>query len=107
MKEAEKTKMFLNIGDQRISLTVPFDRQEFVRETEKEVDGLYRKWRLNFPAKSDKEIFAMVAYQYATFYGELKERYQRAGELAAECLRNMEPYQPEIAQQKDEEEFSD
>ena len=77
MNDSEKIKMYLNIGEQRIALTVPFDRQDFVRDVESDVDGLYRKWRLAFPAKSDREILAMVAYQYAKFYAELRERKER------------------------------
>lgn len=37
MNDSEKIKMYLNIGDQRISLTVPFERQEFVRDVEADV----------------------------------------------------------------------
>jgi len=95
MNDSEKIKMYLNIGDQRISLTVPFARQDFVRDTESEVDRLYRKWRKAFPAKTDREILAMVAYQYASFYGELKERYETAAEKAGECLRRLENGSPE------------
>ena len=80
--------MYLNIGEQRISLTVPFAKQDFVRDVESEVNSLYKKWRLAFPAKTNREILAMVAYQYASFYGELKERYNAATEKALECLRD-------------------
>lgn len=90
MNDSDKIKMYLNIGEQRISLTVPFARQDFVRDVEREVDSLYRKWRLSFPSKTDREILAMVAYQYASFYGELKERYEVATEKALECLRDAE-----------------
>lgn len=90
MNDSEKIKMYLNIGEQRIALTAPFDRQDFVRDVESDVDGLYRKWRLAFPAKSDREILAMVAYQYAKFYAELKERYDKAAEMARLCLHEIE-----------------
>ena len=32
----------------------------------------------------------MVAYQYATFYGELKELYDSAAVKAADCLRQLD-----------------
>ncbi|MDE7403133.1 MAG: cell division protein ZapA [Muribaculaceae bacterium] len=89
----EQIRMYLNIGDQRIALSVPRDRQDFVRATERGTDELYRKWRKQFPGKSDQEIMAMVAYQYASFYGELKERYEAASELAAKCMQLLEPEQ--------------
>ncbi|MCM1370167.1 MAG: cell division protein ZapA [Candidatus Amulumruptor caecigallinarius] len=86
MAEPEKIKMNLNIGDQRLSLTVPFAKQDFTREVESEVDTLYRRWRKSFPAKTDREILAMVAYQYASFYSELKHRYEDARHKAKEIL---------------------
>lgn len=86
MDRSEKIKMYLNIGDQRITLTVPYERQEFVRATERGVDALYRKWRKSFPAKTDSEILAMVAYQYAAFYGELNERQALAAAIVQDCL---------------------
>lgn len=90
MNDSENIKMYLNIGGQRVSLTVPFSRQNFVRDVEKDVDSLYSKWRLAFPAKTDREIFAMVAYQYASFYAELKARYDKASEIAGRCLREID-----------------
>jgi hypothetical protein len=90
MNDSEKIKMNLNIGDQRITLTVPVARKEFARNVESDVDKLYRKWRQAFPKKTDREIFAMVAYQYATFYGELKELYDSAAVKAADCLRQLD-----------------
>lgn len=69
-----------------MSLTVPESKRDFVRATERDVDSLVRKWRRDFPAKSDSEILAMVAYQYASFYGELRKRYEAASDLAEECL---------------------
>lgn len=103
MKDPENTKMHLNIGDQRITLTVPFDRQEFVRETEAGVDGLYAKWRKSFPAKTDKEILAMVAYQYAAFYGELKERQNMAMAIADQCIAAIAP--PDSSKEETDPDF--
>lgn len=87
MTDSDKIKMNLNIGDQRITLSVPFARQEFTRNVEQQVDSLYRKWRHNFPAKTDRELLAMVAYQYASFYNELKDLYEQASDMAEECIK--------------------
>ena len=87
MNETEKVRMYLNIGDQRLSVTVPFERQDFVRDVENAVDMLYDKWRKAFPLKTDREILAMVTYQFASHYTELKERHEKAAEKAQECLR--------------------
>lgn len=82
--------MYLNIGEQRISLTVPFANQDFVREVEEKVDGLYRQWRISFPSKTNREILAMVAYQYASYYEELRARHKEALSDAEECLQMIE-----------------
>lgn len=92
MNEPEKIKMTLNIGDQAFSLTVPFAKQDFVRDVEKDVDTLCRKWRQKFPGKPDKELLAMVAYQYASFYTELRLRYEEATRRALECLELTETH---------------
>lgn len=104
MNDSDKIKIYLSIGGQRVSLTVPFNRQEFAREVEAGVDRLYSRWRKAFPAKTDNEILAMVAYQYASFYGELKERYEKATAKASECLSRLED-EPSAGNDPDEEPF--
>ena len=88
MNDSDKIQMFLNIGDQRISINVPFERQEFVRDVEGRIEHLYRKWRHSFTSKTDREILAMVAYQFASHFCELKQRYDTAIAKADECLRH-------------------
>lgn len=87
MSDSGTVNMYLNIGDQRISLTVPFDRQNFVRDVEHKINQLYKRWRKDFTSKTDKEIMAMVAYQFASHYSELKDRYELAQAQAMESLR--------------------
>lgn len=87
MSTPDPIKMTLNIGGQRISLNVPFSRQEFARDVEQSVDSLYTKWRRAFPQKTDREVLTMVAYQFASHYSELKELYGEAAEKAEKCLR--------------------
>lgn len=86
MNDSEIIKMSLNIGDQLIWLSVPVARQNFVRNVEAGVNSLFSKWRQQFPTQTDREILAMVAYQYASFYGELKARFDKAADIADECL---------------------
>jgi len=91
MNDSENIKMNLNIGGQRIVQTVPFRNQDFVRDVEKEEDNLYSKWRKEFHSKTDREILAMVAYRFASFYCELKDQYAKAAALADECILAAEP----------------
>lgn len=80
-------KLTFTIGDQRITLNVPDSRREFAKDTAAEIDALYRKWKRDFPKKTDREVLAMIAYQYASFLGELKERHEKAIASASGILR--------------------
>ncbi len=86
MSDTRKIKMYLDIGDHEITVQVPPDRHDFIRDVEKNVNGLYSKWRKAFPDKTNAEVLAMVTYQYASFYCTYKERYEQALAKADECL---------------------
>lgn len=91
MNTSDKVKMEINIAGEHLSVTVPFDRQNAVRDTERHVASMFSTLRLRFPKKSEQEILAMVAYQYASYYDELQELYDksvRAAELLEEDLDN-------------------
>ena len=93
MESTEKIKMYLNIGGSQIAVTVPFSQQDTVRDVEKQVNDLYTSWRHQFSKKTDREIMAMVAYQFANFYMDLSQRVERANDIVAECRQivdNME-----------------
>lgn len=78
MNDQENVKMEINIAGERILLTVPFSMQSSVRTTERNVSDLYRQWRRDFPRKTDKELLAMMAYQYASYYEQLLQRQENA-----------------------------
>ena len=84
MKKPENIRIPRHIGAERIYVTIPFDRQEFARDVEKEIDSLYTRWRHEFPANSDQEILAMVLYQFASFYRKHRAAYAEASEKAEE-----------------------
>lgn len=93
MDNTEYIQMTLNIGGCLIPLTVPFSQQDFVRDVETRVSTLYNSWRHKFTKRTDREILAMVAYQFANFYVELSQRVERANDIVAECRQivdNME-----------------
>lgn len=79
--EDRKVKMTINIAGETIPLTVSFDQQDLVRETEKNVGELYDNWSKRFAGKSTQHLLAMIAYQYASYYlgirriqGEAREK---------------------------------
>lgn len=90
MSSTEKIKMTLHIGGTQIVVAVPFENQEMVRQVEKSVDNLYKTWRHDFPTRTDREVLAMVAYQFASYYTELQARYAEAGKKAEQCLLAIE-----------------
>lgn len=85
MDDSMKINMQINIGGQPVALTVPFDRQDFVRDIESEIDKLFATWRRSFPKKDDRELFAMIAYQYASRYKDLISTYEEALRAALKC----------------------
>lgn len=87
MNDSDSIKMEINIAGERIFLTVPVSMQKAVRSTERNVSDLYRQWRRDFPRKSDKELLAMMAYQYASYYDQLLKR-QEESRLKAEDINS-------------------
>ncbi len=82
MTDSDKKEIYITIVGQRIPLSVSPGRQGDVRRAEREVADLFDSWHNRFPTKTDMELLAMVAYQFAYAYGELKQRYEAARDLA-------------------------
>lgn len=78
MKETDKIKMEINIAGERMTLTVPFRQQNAVRDTERRVTDLFQSCSARYPGKKPHEILAVVAYQLAYLYGELREQTDNA-----------------------------
>ncbi len=78
MKKDENVQITINIAGQRIPLTVASDQRNIVKDTERNVNNLYEKWREKFPRKSMQELLSMIAYQYASFYLLLSRRMDEA-----------------------------
>ena len=78
MTDAENVNLELNIGGVRVPVAVPRQNLSAVKDTEQELRELYDTWRSRFPSKTTQELLAMIAYQYARYYYELKDRYQAA-----------------------------
>ena len=60
--------MRIKIAGMSIPLTVAFEDQDHVRETETRIAELFDNWRRMFPSKSTEELLAMMTYQYASYY---------------------------------------
>lgn len=84
MRNDDNIQMTINVAGERIALTVPFSEQNHVRETEKHIGELYKKWSEKFPRKSTNELLAMMTYQYASYYTSLSEIYDKVKDEAEE-----------------------
>ncbi len=90
MNDSDNVKMTINIGGEHLQLSVPFNRQDMVRDAEKSASRLFDSWRKKWPSRSDKEILAMIAYQFASYYAELLSRYEAASALADSCNQSLD-----------------
>lgn len=85
MKDQNDIKLEINIAGERIILTVPASMQKSVKDTERNVNSLFNTWRRDFPDKHDKELLAMMAYQYASYFYQLSERLENARRIALDA----------------------
>lgn len=90
MNDSDKVKMTINIGGERLQLSVAFNRQNAVRDAEKATADLYDTWRSRWPSRTDKEILAMVAYQFASYYQELLARLETAARLTTDIEERLD-----------------
>ncbi len=84
MKDKDTVQMYINIAGERISLNVGFDSQNDVRDAEDSVCKLYNKWKKQFPLRTERELLAMISYQFAYYYITLNKRYNAATEGLSE-----------------------
>lgn len=81
-KGDDNIKMTLNISGELFKLDVPFDDQNKVRIAEREVKSLCDRLKKAWPDKSDKNVLAMVAFQFARWYRQLLDIQEDAAEAA-------------------------
>ena len=77
--------MTINIGGETLSLTVPPEEKNMVREAEREVQHLYNDWIRRFPKCTPRQVLAMVAYQFSYFFQELKIKQFKANDELSVC----------------------
>lgn len=86
-----KINIEVNIAGERITLNTPFSRQDAVRKTEAEIGLLFKQLRERFPGRGQKELLAMMVYDFASRYFSLadqrEEEINEAGNLLEEAER--------------------
>lgn len=76
MKKQQKiTIRIADVGS--FGMNIDADSEEVVRVAEKSVNKVWNAWRNEFSEKSNKEILAMVTFQFAKLYYQLLEQVKR------------------------------
>lgn len=97
MKDIE---MEVDIAGERVKLTVPFSRQDAVRETEFSLKELARDLRERNPRSGDKQILAKLAYEFARRYNALKAmRYAELAEAEQFLLETEKICHPDMPEE--------
>lgn len=78
MAGKDKVQLYITIADEKIELNADLDHIEEIHRVEQRVDDLFRNWRKRFPAKTSRQLLAMMAYQYASFYHSLEGKMKAA-----------------------------
>lgn len=81
--------MEIKIAGERLLLSVPFLKQNQVREAEKRVNDLFQSQAARFPGSNPPQILAMVAYLLAGMYNELADQTESAIQLAESVDRHL------------------
>ena len=90
MEDSEKVNIDINIAGQILTLTVPFDRQDFVRDVEDELNALFSKWQLQYPRRDERQILAMMLYRYASYYTDLVAIHKKAISMVETGIADVE-----------------
>lgn len=84
-----KIKIDVKIGEEWITLTVPFSKQDEVRRIETEFKLYMKELRSKVPNKGQKTYLAMAAYHFASYYYFLKDQYEKESDEAEDLLKDM------------------
>ena len=81
MKGSDKVDITINIVGELIKLNVDFDEQNNIRDAEAAIKVYADKLRKSWPNNSDKNILAMVAFQFVRSYHQLLKIQNNALEI--------------------------
>ncbi|MBD5207036.1 MAG: cell division protein ZapA [Bacteroidales bacterium] len=101
MEDSEKVNIDINIAGQLITLNVAFDRQDFVRDVEEEINSLFSKWQLEYPRRDERQILAMMVYRYAEYYTDLVAIHKKAMAMVETEIADVEAEISKLDKDKD------
>lgn len=86
MKETDEIDLKIKIASQQVTLHQALKNQDFVRDVESRIEELWQTWRIRFPNLTEARLLAMMVYQYASFYFQMRQRYESAEESAQRAV---------------------
>ncbi|MDE6549401.1 MAG: cell division protein ZapA [Muribaculaceae bacterium] len=96
-----KIQIDVKIGEERISMAIPFSQQDFVRSVESELNIFLKETREKLPNRWPSTYLAMAAYEFAKQYFLLKDRYEKESEDAEDLLEEIKKLLGEEDTQED------
>ncbi len=84
-----KIQIDVKIGEEHISMIVPFSQQDNVRRIESELNIFLKEIREQQPNRWQSTYLAMAAYEFASKFILLKERYEKESDEAEDLLMEM------------------
>ena len=101
MKGSDNIKMTIDIGGELISLDVDFDDQYNIRNTERAIKLYIERMKKAWPEKSDRNILAMTAFQFARSYHQLLNIQDKAIDAAKLKLKEIQEFKALIEHNED------
>lgn len=90
MKGSDLVKMTINIGGELIKVDVPFQQQNEVRDTERNIKSFIDKLKKEWPQNSDRSILAMATFQFAKWAYQLLDIQENAIEITNNKCKQLE-----------------
>lgn len=89
-KGDDNIELTLNICGELFKLNVPFDQQSDARLAERDVKLLCDSYSKKWPTKSERNILAMAAFQFARWYRQLLESQENALDMINSKCREID-----------------
>ena len=82
--------MTIDIGGELITLNVEFDDQNNVRDTEKALARYFDHLKKEWPEKSDRNLLALTAFQFAKSYYQILKLNEEATDTTKQLIDKIE-----------------
>ena len=84
-----KIQIDVKVGEEHISMAVPFSQQDDVRRIESELKIYLKELKTRLPNRWQNTYLAMAAYEFASRYFHLRDQYEKESDDAEDLLMEM------------------